>query len=149
MALAGTMGCDEKEPPTKSDRAAPIPTTPEHRKPMSASEVKRFEGVAAMQIKEHKKELVAKCYEPIKAEAPDAPAGKVDPDTLKKAAAGASQSITVMIVFDEEGKEATREVTEQSEVPTGLARCVGEHLPPISVPAPKRKVRIKVPLSFP
>ena len=54
-----------------------------------------------------------------------------------------------MIVFDEEGNEATREVLQESETSAGIARCVGENLPALTVPAPKRKVRVKVPLRIP
>lgn len=116
---------------------------------MSASEVKRFEGLAAAQIKEHKPALVTACYKPTEADRPSAPDGTIDPETLKKVAAGSSNTVTVMIVFDEEGNEATREVLQESETSAGIARCVGENLPALTVPAPKRKVRVKVPLRIP
>lgn len=147
--LLAAAACEDREAPPASDRPAPIPTTPEHRKPMTASEVKRFEAIAAQQIQQHKEALVAACSEPKEGDAGVEPGAKVDPESLKRAAAGSSKTVTVMIVFDEEGNEATREVIDEAEVATGVARCVGENLPPVTVPPPKRKVRVKVPLKLP
>ncbi len=149
VALLASMACDDEQGPPKSDRPAPIPTTPEHRKPMTASELKRIEGLAAAQVAQHKPALVTACHRPTDEGEDVKPRGKVDPEVLKKVAEGSSNTVMVMIVFDEEGNEAAREVTEESQTPTGVASCVGQNLPKITVPAPKRKVRVKIPISLP
>jgi len=152
LVLSGLVlpGCSKEETSKPGDdRLPPVPTTPENRKPMSAAEVKRFEGLTAQQIADHKQDLLKKCYEPAKDEAVTADGG-IDPEALKRAASGNRSSVTVMVVYDEEGKELTREVhADLADKNDAVASCVDDNLPKLRVPAPRRKLRIKVPLEFP
>ena len=133
--LCTATACSKEEEPPKSDRPAPIPTTPEHRKPMSAAEIKRLEALVTKQIDGHKAALVSACQEPNEADASAKDPAK-NPDALKKAAAGPS-TLSVMVVFGDDGNEITREVIPASERAARLATCVGEHLPALHRACPQ------------
>jgi hypothetical protein len=144
-----SLGCEEEAAPEPNKPSAPIPTTPPHRRPLRAGQIKRFEVMVAQQLADEKPELTKTCWDPI-ADAGAPEDGGIDIEDLKEAASGSSVEVQFLFVYGEDGKELSRQVLDHpTKRRAGLSKCLDDTMAPTTIPAQNRKVQIKIPMTFP